>query len=332
MSHPLGAVLHAPTVLRTEELAQPAVGPSDVLLDVEACGVCGSDLASYAHGHYVEPGQVMGHEMSATVAVAGAALVGLETSTRVAVRPMRSCGRCAYCLDGDTHLCGSTAGRSLGYGTQGGFAQQVHLPEVVVGVDIVPVPASTDPFDLLWAEPMAVALHAVGLSEVAVGGRVLVTGAGAVGLTVTAAAVALGLVVHVVEPVEHRCAAARQLGATASSPDQHLAPEAYDAMFDASGAPAAVHGALPFLSPLAPVVLVGLNDAALAWPTGGRRVTGSFGYVDADFARAVDLIVSGRVRLGSLVTHRYPLAQADQALRAPRPEDHVVKAAIVPRD
>lgn len=343
MSHPLGAVLHAPQDLRTEPLEQPPVGPTDVLLDVEACGVCGSDLASYAHGHYVEPGQVMGHELSATVAEAGSALVGLDRGTRVAVRPMRSCGECAYCRDGDTHLCGSTAGRSLGYGAQGAFAEQLHLPDVVIGRDVVPVPAGTDPFDLLWAEPLAVALHAVGLAAVGPGGHVLVTGAGAVGLTVTAAALARDLTVHVVEPVEHRRDAAARLGATVSAPGEATGETpreasgaatgaaAYDALLDASGAPAAVTAALPLLAPAAPVVLVGLNDAPVPWPVGAHRVTGSFGYVDSDFAAAVDLIVSGRVSLAGLVTHRYPLDQADRALAAPRREDHVVKAAVVPR-
>ncbi|MDN4171688.1 alcohol dehydrogenase catalytic domain-containing protein [Nocardioides sp. SOB77] len=330
MSEPLGAVLHAPHDVRTEPLAQPPVGPTDVLLDVEACGVCGSDLASYAHGHYVEPGQVMGHELSATVRVAGEGLEGLAPGTRVAVRPMRSCGACAYCADGDTHLCGSTAGRSLGYGAQGAFAQQLHLPQVEVGRDVVPVPSSTDPFDLLWAEPLAVALHAVRLAGGTDNTRVLVTGAGAVGLTVAAAALAQDVAVHVVEPVEHRRDAAARLGATVSAPGEPAGDAAYDALLDASGVPGAVTSALPLLAPTAPVVLVGLDDAPVPWPVGAHRLTGSFGYVDADFATAVELIVSGRVALGDLVTHRYALAEADRALSAPRPEDHVVKAAIVP--
>ncbi|WP_435742029.1 zinc-dependent alcohol dehydrogenase [Nocardioides sp. SYSU DS0663] len=330
MSRPLGAVLHGPTDVRVEALEQPEVGPRDVLLDVEACGVCGSDLASYAHGHYVEPGQVMGHELSATVAVAGAELAGLAPGTRVAVRPMRSCGECAYCQDGDTHLCGSTAGRSLGYGAQGAFAQQLHLPDVVVGLDVVPVPDGTDPYDLLWAEPLAVALHAVGLAGGTANRRVLVTGAGAVGLTVAAAALAQGVAVHVVEPVAHRRDAAERLGATVSTPDDSLGDEVYDALLDASGVPAAVSAGLPLLSPTAPVVLVGLNDAPVPWPVDGHPLIGSFGYVDADFAQAVDLIVSGRVSLGDLVTHRYPLDEAARALTAPRPDDHVVKAAVVP--
>src|SRR5690606_30539738 len=102
------------------------LGPRDVRIDVEACGVCGSDLASFAHGHYIEPGQIMGHELAGRVAEAGGELTAL-VGRRVAVRPMQSCGSCSYCRAGDAHLCGATYGPSLGYGTPGAFAEQVVL-------------------------------------------------------------------------------------------------------------------------------------------------------------------------------------------------------------
>ena len=322
-----GVVFHGPRDVRVEDLELPAVGPADVLLAIEACGVCGSDLASYADGHYVQPGQVMGHEMSAVVVESGASL-GLTAGQRVAVRPMRSCGVCDYCAAGDTHLCGSTVGPSLGYGAQGAFAERLLLPEVVVGTDVIPVPESVDPFDLLWAEPLAVALHAVGLAGPGLA-KVLVTGAGAVGLSVAAAALAGGVAVDVVEPVAERRAAAVSIGATAYAPGE-LATGEYDALLDASGVPAAVAAVVPLLRPTAPVVLVGLSDAPVPAGLGARRLTGAFGYRDADFARSVELIASGAVSLAHLVTHRFSLHDADRALSAPLPQDNVVKAAIVP--
>ncbi|HEU5037972.1 MAG TPA: alcohol dehydrogenase catalytic domain-containing protein [Nocardioides sp.] len=322
-----GLVFHGPRDVRVEALELPEVGPTDVLLAVEACGVCGSDLASYADGHYVQPGQVMGHEMSAVVVSSGAGLA-LEPGQRVAVRPMRSCGRCDYCTAGDTHLCGATVGPSLGYGAPGGFAERLHMGEVEVGRDVIPVPDTVDPFDLLWAEPLAVALHAVGLAGPGVR-RLLVTGAGAVGLSVAAAALADGVAVDVVEPVTERRAAAAALGATAYAPGD-VTEGGYDALVDASGVPAAVAGVVALLHPTAPVVLVGLNDAPVPRGLGARRLTGAFGYRDGDFARAVELIAGGRVSLAHLVTHRFGLRDADRALSAPRPEDDVVKAAIVP--
>mgnify|MGYP003707178773 CR=1 FL=1 len=326
----VGVVFHGPGVVSLEELELPPVGPTDVLLAVEACGVCGSDLSSYAHGHYVEAGQVMGHEMSAVVVERGSGLVDLPVGQRVAVRPMRSCDACAYCRAGDTHLCGSTYGRSLGYGVSGGFAQRVHLGDVVVGRDVVPVPDEVDPFDLLWAEPLAVALHALELAGGAGLDRLLVTGAGAVGLAVTAAAVAEGVTVDVVEPVARRRDAARSLGAGAHAPGELPQEPAYGALVDASGVSAAVEAALGLLQPTGPVVLVGLADSPVPWPVGAHRVVGAFGYRDPDFARSVELIVAGRVALGRLVTNRYGLEEADRALRAPGPGDDVVKVAILP--
>ncbi len=325
-----GVVFHGPGEVTTDDLELPPLGPADVVLRVEACGVCGSDLASYAHGHYIEAGQVMGHEMSAVVVDRGPDLAEPSVGQRVAVRPMRSCDACAYCRAGDTHLCGSTYGRSLGYGVPGGFAQRLHLADVVVGRDVVPVPDDVDPFDLLWAEPLAVALHALGLAGGTGISRLLVTGAGAVGLSIAAAAVAEGIAVDVVEPVAERRDAAIALGAGAWAPGEHPAEPVYDALLDASGVPAAVAAALALLHPTAAVVLVGLDDGPVRWPLGPRRVTGAFGYRDADFGRAVELISTGRVSLGGLVTHRYGLDQADRALAAPRPEDHVVKVALVP--
>jgi 2-desacetyl-2-hydroxyethyl bacteriochlorophyllide A dehydrogenase len=324
-----GVVFHGPGSVAVEELEQPVAGERDVVLRVEVCGVCGSDLASYAHGHYVEPGQVMGHEMSAVVLDRGAALTELVPGQRVAVRPMRSCGSCGYCRNGDTHLCGSTYGRSLGYGSQGGFAEQLVMTDVVVGRDVVPVPSDVDPFDLLWAEPLAVALHALGLARPAPE-RLLVTGAGAVGLAVTAGALAEGIVVDVVEPVAHRRDAATSLGAGAHPPGALPDGAAYDALVDASGVPAAVQAVLPSLRATAPVVLVGLNDAVVPWPIGPRRLIGAFGYRDDEFARSVELIASGRVALGRLVTHRFALDAAERALSVPDARDAVVKAALVP--
>lgn len=325
-----GVVFHGPGDVRAEDLGTSPLGPRDALLAVEACGICGSDLSSYAHGHYVEPGQVMGHEIAARVVETGPDLAAeLRPGALVAVRPMRSCGECAYCRAGDTHLCGATYGPSLGYGTPGGFAERLVMADVVVGQDLVPVPDHVDPLDLLWAEPLAVAVHAVELAG-AGASRILVTGAGAVGLAVTAAALAVGAAVDVVEPLAERRAAAQGLGAGAFAPDALPAGAAYDALVDASGVPAAVHAALDRLRPGAPVVLVGLGDRPVPWPLGDHRLVGAFAYRQQDFTRAVDLLARGEVSLRSLVTHRYGLEDATRALVPPGPEDGVVKVALVP--
>ena len=325
-----GLVYNHPGDVSVEDLLPASLGVRDVRMDVEACGVCGSDLASFAHGHYVEPGQVMGHEIAAVVSEVGAELGDrLRAGQRVAVRPMRSCGRCGYCRAGDTHLCGHTYGPSLGYGVRGGFAEQLVMTDAVPGLDLIPVPDEVDPFDLLWAEPLAVAFHAVRQagSDVA---QLLITGAGAVGLAVTAAAIADGITVDVVEPQPERRDAAHRLGAGAGRPRRRSPRQQVRRSRRRLWRAWRVMAGLHLLKPGAPVVLVGLGDQSVPWPLGDHPLVGAFAYRDDEFARAVASIASGAVRLGELVTHRFDLADGARAL-SPPPGDGLVKAALVPR-
>ena len=319
-------VFHAAGDLRLEESADPVVGPGDVLLAVDACGVCGSDVASYLHGHYAVPGQVLGHEMACTVVEAGAD-VTLAPGTKVAVCPARSCGRCAYCLANQPGLCGASGSMTLGYGVPGGFADRLLYPDVVVGRDVHPVPADIAADDLLWCEPLAVAVRAVRralrLAGVPVV-RLVVLGGGSVGLCVAAAAKAFGVPeVAVVEPREQRRAAAASLGVTAAASYEEVlfAP---DAVIDSSGAAAAL-AAVPAE---VPVLLVGLGDAGVPWPRAG--VLTSFAYDSDDFAAAVALVANGAVRLGHLITHRLPLTDAGAAIAASAGDPAAVKVVIAP--
>jgi threonine dehydrogenase-like Zn-dependent dehydrogenase len=324
------AVYHGPGDVRVEELTHPVVGPRDVLLKVLACGVCGSDLASFADGHYVEPGQVMGHEIAARVWEIGAELTGLLPGQSVAVRPMRSCDSCAYCDAGDTHLCGGTAGRSLGYGPRGGFAEFLHLTDVVVGSDLIPVPDDIDPLDLMWAEPLAVAVHAVSRALSDTDASWLVVGAGAVGLAVVAAASSLGVgAITVVEPRADRREAARSLGARALEPRTLPEDARFAVLIDASGSSRAVQDVLPTLLPGGRCVLVGLGSGPVPWPLASKQLLGAFAYRDDDFRQAVELIVRGQVRLGRYVTDKFALDLVEQALIAPGPQAATVKAALV---
>lgn len=323
-------VFKAPGVVVPMTVPVPELGPRDVMINVDACGVCGSDLASYAHGHYVATGQVMGHEIAGRIAALGREHAELPIGQRVAVRPMRTCGECSYCLAGNTHLCGETGGRSLGYGVSGGFAEQIVITDAVVGQDVFPVAQSLDPLDLLWVEPLAVAIHAVEQIGRPVS-ELLVIGGGAVGQTVVVAAIAAGMRVTVVEPLVARRAAAERSRARAFAPGALPGNARFDAVIDASGLPSAVRAALPYLAPGAPIVLVGLNNAPIPWPMYGHPLVGAFAYRHQDFVAAVGLVDSGRVRLGDLVSRRYSLEDAAQALRGPQPGDSAVKAAIIPQ-
>lgn len=320
--------------LAVREAAPVKLEPGDVLLRVEACGICGSDVASLLHGHYVEPGQVLGHEISATVFESGPALAStqvLEVGTRVAVRPARACGRCTYCHAGAPQLCGESRARTLGYGAPGGYADFVVVRDVVVGADVLPVPADVPAEEVLWAEPLAVALR--GLSRAYTGelSSLLVLGGGSIGLCVVASALAAGVQdVVLVEPRADRRSAAHSLGARVASPGEGLSRMDFDAVIDSSGVPAALTSALRWLKPGARAVLLGLGDKPIPWPAGPVELVASFAYTDEDFRAAVDHIVSGRVRLGRFVTHRFGLEDTAEAIRASATMPGVVKAAVFP--
>lgn len=319
--------------LRMVEHPEPRLGPADVLLRVEACGVCGSDVASYVRGHYVEEGQVLGHEMSAVVAAAGAVVRDLQTGSRVAVQPSRSCGRCTHCLADQPYLCNESRQRTLGYGERGGLADFVVIRDVVVGRDVIVVSDDLLPEEVLWAEPLAVAVHAVRRAGIGSSSRVLVIGAGSVGLCLVAAATAAGAGnVVVVEPRRERRTAAASLGAATCTVEElaALGPDLFEVALDASGSANAIAGAVPHLSGDAVITLVGLGDMELPWPVGSCDIRASFAYTNDDFRVAVDYIASGRVRLGQFVSHRYPLEDTGRAIAASAQDSTVIKAAVFP--
>ena len=328
------AVFVEPGLLVVEEGERPRAGARDLLLRVEACGVCGSDVASFLHGHYAVPGQVLGHEMSALVESVGADVAGrdgLPAGTRVAVRPARACQRCDYCAEGRPGLCGQSGARTLGYGARGGFAEWVVITDADLGADVIAVPADLSPDEVLWAEPLAVAVHAVRRAGLGAGERLAVVGGGSVGLCVAAAAIAAGVAqVLVIEPREARRAAASLIGAVAAGPDSLSSLGVVDAVIDTSGSAAAIAAAAPLVRPGGRLVLVGLGGGQLPWPLGPFDVTTSFAYDDSDFALAVEHIVSGRVRLGRFLTHTFGLDHTGAAIEASAHDESVIKAAVRP--
>lgn len=306
--------------------------PSDVRVRTIACGVCGSDVSSYLHGHYATTGQILGHEIAGTVEEVGADVTGLTKGDLVAVRTARSCGTCPYCTLDQPYLCDRSAKLSIGYGVAGGLAETVVVRDAVVGVDLFRVPSTVDPDDLVWAEPLAVAVHAVTRAELQSSTSVLITGCGSAGLCVLAAARSTfaGEIV-VVEPRADRRAAAASISARAISPDE-LAREAaqFDVSIDTSGSKSAVTSAQEHVRVGGRLVLIGLSDQEVTWPTKGLDIVPSFAYGIDDFALAVDHIASGRVRLSRFISHRFSLEESGQAIATSAADPSVVKAIVYP--
>ncbi len=325
----VSVVFQGPGRVDLDERPVPTPGPTDAVIAVEGCGVCGSDLTSYRDGAYVAPGQVMGHEFVGAVVAAGERC-RVAVGDRIVVRPMRSCGRCWYCRRGDIHLCSGTAELSLSFGRPGGYAAHVHVPDPNPGVDVFVLPAATDVRDAIWVEPLAVALHAVRLAGPVAGRRVLVVGAGSIGLCLLTAARLAGATTVVVEPRAVRRDLAAELGADVVLADaDELAAGSVDVVLDATGIPAALHATLGATLPGGSVVLVGVTHRDLDLPA-DRWVRGSFGYQEDDFAAAAELVATGRASLGRAVTHEFPLTSFDEAMEVAASDPRAGKVVLRP--
>jgi L-iditol 2-dehydrogenase len=175
------AVFHGPGDLRVAEMPRPQVGDAEVLLQIGACALCGSDVRTFRHGaRNINRPVVLGHELSGTIVEIGAAVSGYRTGQRVAVAPAIPCGDCVYCRRGVETMCERL--RSIGYEFDGGLAEFMAVPASAVRAGCVnPVPDAVPFAEAAIAEPLACIINAQELLSVGEGDTVAVIGAGPVG-------------------------------------------------------------------------------------------------------------------------------------------------------
>ncbi|MCI2417328.1 NAD(P)-dependent alcohol dehydrogenase [Saccharopolyspora sp. K220] len=333
-----GAVLHAAGDLRIEEVPLPRLGPDDVLVQVDAVGVCGSDMHYFADGrngqNVLRQPTVLGHESSGTVLATGSA-GSLAPGTRVAVEPAVGCGSCPTCRSGRYNLCptGTCFGSPPTHGT---FAEHVVAPSRAVH----PLPDAIGLEVGSLIEPLAVAVWAVQRADVHFGHRVLITGAGPIGILAMQVALAAGATEVVVTDINGaRLAHAAELGATDVINTAEQAPDlsGMDRLLECSGHPAALWQGIRTLGPGTRATVVGqaspqVDGLPLAHLQRWEIDLGcAFRYAHA-FPTAIDLAASGRVDLTRLLTGRYPLDRTADALRAPQQDPTHLKVVVRPAD
>jgi L-iditol 2-dehydrogenase len=312
-----------PGRLELEERPDPEPGDGEAVLRVEACSICGTDLriAAGSHRAYADAlGRVPGHEIVGVVTATGRG-AAVEEGARVFVAPNYGCGRCRACLRGDVNLCERP--RAVGISEDGGFAEQMRLPrELVEQGNLLPLANGADPGAAAIAEPLACALRGFGRARVEAGDRVVVFGAGPVGLMhVALAREAAAAEILVCEPNAERLERAAAWGATASYVDQAAVPEGADAVIVAAPAASAQQRALELAAPGGRVIFF----AGL--PRGASRVeldtnlvhykelvvTGTTASTNAECRDALGLILAGRVDTGALIDARLGLEAAREA-------------------
>lgn len=314
--------------LDVEELPVPPERDGWAVVDVSHAGVCGTDLHIWAGEHPRATAPLtLGHEFVGRLARDGH---GLRAGTPVAVEPLIACGTCTPCRRGNAHICNEL--RLLGIDLAGGVAQQALVPRE----RLVPLPEETDLRRAAFVEPLAVAVHAIRRSGSKLGDRVLVAGAGPIGLAIALCAQVAGAAeVFVSEPSERRRAVAGSLGLTVldlADPGGDLrrrtGDEGADITVDAAAHPSVSReiagwtrtgGKLVMVGTYADMATLDLQDVVFR----ELELVGCRVYSRTDFEHAVQLIATKRFDPSPLITSVVSMQDALEALVRLRDGDEI---------
>jgi len=315
-------VVHGAGDLRVENREVPEPGRGEVAVAVALGGICGSDLHYYHRGavgdFQVREPLVLGHEVVGHVAAVGSDVDGPAVGTPVAVHPATPCGSCPECSAHRRNVCAHS--RYLGSAARfphvsGGFTQRLVIPAGQLRV----LPGGLELCRAVLAEPLSVALHAVRRAGDVAGKRVLVTGAGPIGLLVVAALRHAGAAEVVVSDLlDGPLGLALKVGATsvarAGNPDDPAWPAEVDVAIEASGSPAGLRTCVQRVRRAGRIVLLGLLPPGEVGFLGNVVVTreitvaGAFRF-DGEFDEALALLAAG-LPVDPVVSHTFPLDEA----------------------
>lgn len=334
--------------LAVADMPEPVPGPGDVLVQVAACGICGSDVHGYdgSSGRRIPP-VVMGHEAAGIVADVGSDVHGFAKGDRVTFDSTVYCGVCDFCCRGEMNLCDNrqVVGVSCNeFRRAGAFAEYVTVPERIVYA----LPAELKFAEAAMLEAVSVALHAVAVSHVRGGETALVIGAGMIGLLVLQAARAAGCSqVFVADIDATRLKLAKDLGAdeTVLASGESLMREVLrltggrgvDLVLEAVGRDETVSAAIDCVRKGGTVTLVGNIAPKVSLPlqkvvTRQIRLQGSCASA-GEYPQAMELIANGKIKVEPLITAVAPLSDGPEWFaRLYAREPNLMKIVLDPRE
>merc|ERR1712020_89511 len=307
----LTAILYKTDDIRLEQQDVVEPGPDQVLLRMDSVGICGSDVHYWTHGaigdFIVKAPMVLGHEAAGVVAKLGSSVSNLKVGDRVAIEPGVPCAGCDYCKTGVYNLCPDM--------------QFCATPPDNVSLE-----------EGALMEPLAVGVHACRRAGVSLGKRVLICGAGPIGLVNLLTARAMGASeVIITDIMENRLAVAKSMGAThtykatreksaeemAADVREMLGGQSPDVTIECSGVEASVRFGIMATKSGGCLVLVGLGKPEIVMPIVNAAVRevdirGIFRYANC-YPTAIAMVASGKVDVKPLITHRFKLEETLQA-------------------
>ena len=363
MSEPLpatmqAAVYRATDTVLTETIALPAIGPGEVLLRIDTCGICGTDLKKIHTNSHSAP-RIFGHEMAGTIAAVGDGVQGFKPGDRVMAFHHIPCGTCFYCRKQTFAQCeryklvGTTAG--LGAAAGGGFAEYIRVMDWIVGDGITPAGLIHIPDDIpfeqaAFIEPVNTCYKAIQLLALEADDTVLVIGQGSIGILLAALAQQTGATVLTSDMYPERHAIAAQYGLSHPLDARTDIPAAAKAATEGRGADVAlvavgadklIQTAMDSIRPGGRVMLFAstqhgsapFDPAAVCMDE--KTLMGSYSASVAIQQQAIDLVFdgyrSGKLDLTKLISHRFSLDDAQQAIDlASNPQPSSMKIVLKP--
>ncbi len=323
-----------------------APGPGEVVLAPEAVGICGSDYHFLAGELSAEAGgtqfpRVQGHEVAGTIVALGSGCrPELRPGQRVAVWPLRACGECYPCRVGRPNACDRF--ELIGIHIDGGLQELLAAPQE----QVFPV-AVDDPGVAALVEPVSIAVRALHRAELRAGERVVVLGAGPIGQSICLLALEWGAEVLVVDLQESRLELSRAMGAAAlrwlgldETVDYVRAwagPDGPPVAFDATGAPQAVRAMIEMVASAGRAIQIGMSGQEVSLRIGSLTekeldLRGVSCCGAAEFAEAVAAVERNGAAIARLISHRFPLEEAAEALRFAMENPSQVMKVVIESD
>ena len=312
------AVMTAPGEIEIRQVDPPRPGAGEVLLRIRRIGVCGSDVHVHHGKHpYTSYPVVQGHEFAAEVVAVGEGAEGIPIGAKVTATPQNTCGTCRQCRRGDYHICDALKVRGF---QAPGCAQELY---VTAAEKILLLPDEFTFEQGALVEPAAVAAHAMGRVDGGLEGRnTVVLGAGPIGNLVAQVARSVGANVLITDLSDYRLQVARDCGlehtsnagseALADAAGRVFGEDGFDVAFECVGVEATITAAVENIQKGGTIIVVGVFGEKPRVDLGyvqDRELSlrGTMMYTKADYERAIELIASGGIAAGPLVSRHFPL-------------------------
>lgn len=347
----LAAVYRGANDLRVEDIPVPEIGPGEILVHVEVCGVCGTDIKKIEKG-LLDPPRVFGHEIAGSVARAGAGVTSLREGDRVVVHHHIPCRTCFYCTRGAYAQCetykrnGTTAGFEP---SGGGMAEYVRAMDWIVRDGTIRIPDGVLAEEAAFVEPVNTCLKAVQHAAIGQGQTVLVVGQGPIGLLLMQLARWAGADVFASDAMDDRLAVSRALGASSVLDARKDVVGGVRGLTDGRGVdcvllaavgPAAFAQAVDSTRPGGRIVVFSATSPGETAQVDLGRLTVGEKQILTSYSASVDvqdlaarLVFDREINVRDLVTHRFPLSRAVEAVQlASRPAPGVLKVLVDTRE